>query len=75
MLVDVGCKVTVIASYRRCISNESDGIFLSDGQEILRLAIMLSTTFVILSKTDIPTHFGDCLGHQLLGLASGASYY
>ena len=75
MLVDRGCKLTVVpaqTSASEVLAMNPDGIFLSNGPgdpEPCDYAIAAIKTFL---ETDIPI-FGICLGHQLLGLASGAS--
>jgi len=74
MLVERGCKVTVLpaqASAEDALALKPDGIFLSNGPgdpEPCDYAISAIKTLV---ETGIPV-FGICLGHQLLGLASGA---
>ena len=74
MLVDRGCKLTVVpaqTSAEDVLALNPDGIFLSNGPgdpEPCNYAISAIKTFL---TTDIPV-FGICLGHQLLGLASGA---
>jgi carbamoyl-phosphate synthase small subunit len=74
MLVDRGCKVTVVpaqTSASDVLAMSPDGIFLSNGPgdpEPCDYAISAIKTFL---ETDTPI-FGICLGHQLLGLASGA---
>jgi carbamoyl-phosphate synthase small subunit len=75
MLVDRGCYVTVVpaqTSAEDVLAMNPDGVFLSNGPgdpEPCDYAIQAIQT--ILEKK-LPT-FGICLGHQLLGLASGAS--
>ncbi|MEE9326171.1 MAG: glutamine-hydrolyzing carbamoyl-phosphate synthase small subunit [Cocleimonas sp.] len=75
MLVDRGCHVTVVpaqTSAEDVLAMNPDGVFLSNGPgdpEPCDYAIQAIQT--ILEKK-LPT-FGICLGHQLLGLASGAS--
>jgi carbamoyl-phosphate synthase small subunit len=75
MLVDRGCKLTVVpaeTSAADVLAMNPDGIFLSNGPgdpEPCDYAISAIKSFL---ETDIPV-FGICLGHQLLGLASGAS--
>lgn len=75
MLVDRGCNVTVIPANTpadEVLAMNPHGVFLSNGPgdpEPCDYAIEAITQ--ILEKK-IPT-FGICLGHQLLGLASGAS--
>ena len=74
MLVDRGCKLTVVpaqTSAADVLAMNPDGIFLSNGPgdpEPCDYAIEAIQTFL---TTQIPV-FGICLGHQLLGLASGA---
>ena len=75
MLVDRGCKLTVVpaqTSAADVLALNPDGIFLSNGPgdpEPCDYAINAVKTFL---ETDTPI-FGICLGHQILGLASGAS--
>ncbi len=74
MLVDRGCRLTVVPAQtpaNEVLAMNPDGIFLSNGPgdpEPCDYAIGAIKTFL---ETDIPV-FGICLGHQLLGLASGA---
>lgn len=74
MLVDRGCDVTVVPAQTPAadvLAMKPDGVFLSNGPgdpEPCDYAIDAIKT--ILDKK-VPT-FGICLGHQLLGLASGA---
>lgn len=73
-LAQRGCKVTVFPAQtpaEEILKTQPDGIFLSNGPgdpEPCDYAI--SATQALLQK-NIPL-FGICLGHQLLGLASGA---
>ncbi|HTO47603.1 MAG TPA: glutamine-hydrolyzing carbamoyl-phosphate synthase small subunit [Burkholderiales bacterium] len=75
MLVDRGCAVTVFpaqAAVREVLAMKPDGVFLSNGPgdpEPCDYAI--DAIRELLDDTRIPV-FGICLGHQLLGLASGA---
>ena len=75
MLADRGCDLTVVPAQTpasEVLAMNPDGIFLSNGPgdpEPCDYAISAIKTFL---ETDIPV-FGICLGHQLLGLASGAS--
>ena len=75
MLRDRGCKVTVVpaqTSAKDVLALKPDGIFLSNGPgdpQPCDYAIAAIKEFLL---TDIPI-FGICLGHQLLGLACGAS--
>ena len=74
ILTSLGCKVTVLpaqATAKQALALKPDGIFLSNGPgdpEPCDYAIQAIKTLV---DTGIPV-FGICLGHQLLGLASGA---
>jgi carbamoyl-phosphate synthase small subunit len=75
MLVDRGCAVTVFPAQtpaRDVLATKPDGVFLSNGPgdpEPCDYAIDAIRT--LLDDTRIPV-FGICLGHQLMGLASGA---
>jgi len=75
MLVDRGCAVTVFpaqAPAREVLAIKPDGVFLSNGPgdpEPCDYAIDAIRT--LLDDTRLPV-FGICLGHQLMGLASGA---
>ena len=74
LLSDHGCRMTVVpaqTSATDALALNPDGIFLSNGPgdpEPCDYAIAAIREFL---ETDIPV-FGICLGHQLLGLASGA---
>ena len=74
MLVDRGCRVTVVPAQTAAadvIGLRPDGVFLSNGPgdpEPCDYAIEAIRHIV---GQGLPT-FGICLGHQLLGLASGA---
>jgi carbamoyl-phosphate synthase small subunit len=74
LLVEHGCRVTVVpatTSASQALAHEPDGIFLSNGPgdpEPCSYAIEAIGEF---TARGIPV-FGICLGHQLLGLASGA---
>ena len=69
-----GCRVTVVPAQTpadRALALKPDGIFLSNGPgdpEPCDYAIRAIRRFL---EIGIPT-FGICLGHQLMGLASGA---
>jgi carbamoyl-phosphate synthase small subunit len=75
MLKDRGCKVSVVPAQTPAsavLALKPDGVFLSNGPgdpQPCDYAIAAIKEFL---KTDIPV-FGICLGHQLLGLASGAT--
>ncbi|MBI2314242.1 MAG: glutamine-hydrolyzing carbamoyl-phosphate synthase small subunit [Betaproteobacteria bacterium] len=74
MLAARGCRVTVLPAQARAeeaLAHRPDGVFLSNGPgdpEPCDYAIRAIET--ILGR-GVPT-FGICLGHQLMGLASGA---
>ena len=74
ILVDHGCRVTVVPAQtnaKEALALKPDGIFLANGPgdpEPCDYAIAAIREFL---TTGIPV-FGICLGHQLLGLASGA---
>src|SRR5688500_8667192 len=74
MLGDRGCRMTVVpaqTSAEEVLALEPDGVFLSNGPgdpEPCDYAIEAIRALIV---ADLPT-FGICLGHQLLGLASGA---
>jgi len=74
MLVDRGCRVTVLPAQtpaREALALRPDGVFLSNGPgdpEPCDYAIRAIREII---DTGIPV-FGICLGHQLMGLASGA---
>jgi len=74
LLKDRGCNVTVVPAQTpasEVLKHKPDGVFLSNGPgdpEPCDYAIA-AIKEILDSKTPI---FGICLGHQLLGLASGA---
>jgi len=74
LLVDAGCRVTVVPAQTAAaevLALRPDGVFLSNGPgdpEPCDYAIAAIREYL---HTDVPV-FGICLGHQLLGLASGA---
>jgi len=74
LLADRGCKLTVVPAQtgaRDILALKPDGVFLSNGPgdpEPCTYAIAAIREIV---ESGMPT-FGICLGHQLLGLASGA---
>jgi len=73
MLAERGCRLTVVPARtpaRDVLAMHPDGVFLSNGPgdpEPCDYAIAAIREIV---DTGVPT-FGICLGHQLLGLASG----
>lgn len=74
LLADRGCRLTVVPATtpaEEALALKPDGIFLSNGPgdpEPCGYAIQAIRTFL---AKGVPV-FGICLGHQLLGLASGA---
>jgi carbamoyl-phosphate synthase small subunit len=74
LLADQGCRVTVVpaqTSAAEALALAPDGIFLSNGPGDPEPCDYAISAIQTLLETDIPI-FGICLGHQLLGLASGA---
>jgi carbamoyl-phosphate synthase small subunit len=74
LLADQGCRISVVpatASAADVISMNPDGVFLSNGPGDPEPCDYAISAIAELLGTDIPI-FGICLGHQLLGLASGA---
>ncbi|HPY42310.1 MAG TPA: carbamoyl phosphate synthase small subunit, partial [Thiolinea sp.] len=74
MLVDRGCKVTVVpaqTSAAKVLALQPDGVFLSNGPGDPEPCDYAITAIQQILATKLPV-FGICLGHQLLGLASGA---
>ncbi len=74
LLADRGCEITVLpaqAGAAQALALAPDGIFLSNGPgdpEPCDYAIAAARELI---ERGIPT-FGICLGHQIMGLASGA---
>jgi carbamoyl-phosphate synthase small subunit len=74
MLVERDCKVTVLpaqATAEEALALKPDGVFLSNGPGDPEPCDYAIEAIRILVDSGIPV-FGICLGHQLLGLASGA---
>jgi carbamoyl-phosphate synthase small subunit len=74
LLADQGCRVTVVpatTTSQEVMSVNPDGIFLSNGPGDPEPCDYAIKALSELLKTEVPI-FGICLGHQLLGLASGA---
>ncbi len=74
MLVDRGCRLTVVPAQTpasEVLAMNPDGVFLSNGPGDPEPCDYAIAAIKELLETDIPV-FGICLGHQLLGLASGA---
>ncbi len=74
MLADRGCRLTVIPAQtpaHEVMALQPDGVFLSNGPGDPEPCDYAIAAIRELLDADIPL-FGICLGHQLLGLASGA---
>jgi len=74
MLVDHGCRVTVVPARTRAaevMAMRPDGVFLSNGPGDPEPCDYAIAAIRELLAADVPL-FGICLGHQLLGLSSGA---
>jgi len=74
MLVDHGCRVTVVPAKTpaaEVMAMRPDGVFLSNGPGDPEPCDYAIAAIRALLAVDIPL-FGICLGHQLLGLSSGA---
>jgi carbamoyl-phosphate synthase small subunit len=75
LFADYGCRLTVVpaqTSAAEVMELAPDGVFLSNGPgdpQPMDYAIRAVRDFL---DTDMPV-FGICLGHQILGLASGAA--
>jgi carbamoyl-phosphate synthase small subunit len=75
MLADRGCRVTVVPAQMPAadvLAMKPDGVFLSNGPGDPEPCEYAITAIKQIVETGKPV-FGICLGHQLLGLASGAS--
>ncbi len=74
MLADRGCRVTVVPAQTpagEVLAMNPDGVFLSNGPGDPEPCDYAIRAIREILETHIPV-FGICLGHQLLGLASGA---
>jgi len=74
MLVDHGCRVTVVPAKTPAadvLAMQPQGVFLSNGPGDPEPCDYAIAAIRELLDTEMPL-FGICLGHQLLGLASGA---
>ncbi|WP_196160408.1 glutamine-hydrolyzing carbamoyl-phosphate synthase small subunit [Reinekea sp. G2M2-21] len=74
MLADRGCRLTVVPAQtpaQDVLAMSPDGVFLSNGPGDPEPCDYAINAIQQILETDIPV-FGICLGHQLLGLASGA---
>ncbi len=74
MLADRGCAVTVVPAKTKAadvLAMKPDGVFLSNGPGDPEPCVYAIEAIRTIVATQLPV-FGICLGHQLLGLASGA---
>ena len=74
MLAERGCRITVVPAQtgaEQVLALNPDGIFLSNGPGDPAPCDYAIAAIKVFIASKIPT-FGICLGHQLLGLASGA---
>ncbi|PID34454.1 MAG: carbamoyl-phosphate synthase small subunit, partial [Thiotrichales bacterium] len=75
MLVDRGCYITVVPAETpaaEVLAMNPDGVFLSNGPGDPEPCEYAITAIKQILEKRVPV-FGICLGHQLLGLASGAT--
>lgn len=74
MLAERGCRLTVVPAHtssEEALALQPDGVFLSNGPGDPEPCEYAIEAISALLEANIPI-FGICLGHQLLGLASGA---
>ena len=74
LLADAGCRMTVVPATTpasETLALQPDGVFLSNGPGDPEPCTYAIDAIREILKTDVPV-FGICLGHQLLGLATGA---
>jgi carbamoyl-phosphate synthase small subunit len=74
ILVDHGCRVTVVPAQmpaKEVLTLNPDGVFLANGPGDPEPCDYAIKAIREILTTGVPV-FGICLGHQLLGLASGA---
>jgi len=74
LLTDIGCRVTVVPAQTPAadvLAMSPDGVFLSNGPGDPEPCTYAITAIQQIIEAGMPV-FGICLGHQLLGLASGA---
>ncbi|WP_373991601.1 glutamine-hydrolyzing carbamoyl-phosphate synthase small subunit [Duganella sp. BuS-21] len=75
MLTARGCKVTVVpaqTSAEEVLALNPDGVFLSNGPGDPQPCDYAITAAKVFMDKKVPL-FGICLGHQIMGLASGAT--
>jgi carbamoyl-phosphate synthase small subunit len=76
ILKSLGCKLTVVpasTTAQQVLAYKPDGVFLSNGPgDPAAVTYAIETIRQLVGKLPI---FGICLGHQLLGLALGATTY
>lgn len=75
MLVDRGCRITVVPAQtpaKDVLAMNPDGVLLTNGPGDPEPCDYAHEAIREILDADIPV-FGICLGHQLLGLASGAN--
>jgi carbamoyl-phosphate synthase small subunit len=75
LLSDSGCRMTVVPAQttaREVLQLHPDGVFLSNGPGDPEPCDYAITATRELLEAEIPL-FGICLGHQLMGLAAGAT--
>ncbi|WP_062267522.1 glutamine-hydrolyzing carbamoyl-phosphate synthase small subunit [Endozoicomonas arenosclerae] len=75
MLAQRGCRLTVVPAEtpaEEVLAMNPDGVFLSNGPGDPEPCVYAIKAIQDILETRIPV-FGICLGHQLLGLASGAT--
>ncbi|AMC35494.1 glutamine-hydrolyzing carbamoyl-phosphate synthase small subunit [Janthinobacterium sp. B9-8] len=74
MLAERGCKLTIVPAQTpasEVLALKPDGVFLSNGPGDPEPCDYAISAIKEILAADLPV-FGICLGHQLLGLASGA---
>ncbi|MFN7134370.1 MAG: carbamoyl phosphate synthase small subunit, partial [Myxococcales bacterium] len=76
LIVSAGCRVTVVPAWttaEEILAHKPDGVFLTNGPgDPAAVKGADRTVAALLGK--VPT-FGICLGHQIMGLATGAKTY
>jgi len=76
-LANAGCRVTVVkatSTAAEVLAHEPDGVFLSNGPGDPAATGAYAVPMIqgLMKREDLPV-FGICLGHQMLGLAVGAT--